>query len=92
MMYQKPTNVEELEKIIAKLEEESIFLKEDIETSAALFMNNLKPINILKSVLQPVSNGVIGKWAGKLALGYKKLLHKPTDAKKPLLLSNGHRF
>ena len=92
MMYKKPTNVEELEKVIAELEEESIFLKEDIETSAAHFMNNLKPINILKSVLQPVSNGVIGKWAGKLVLGYKKLLHKPIEAKKPLLLSNGHRF
>jgi hypothetical protein len=86
-MYQKPTNVEELEKLIADLELESISQKEDIETSAALFMNNLKPINILKNVLQPVSNGFIGKWAGKLLLGYKKLLHKPIDTKKPLLIS-----
>ena len=86
-MYQKPRNVEELSKLIAELELESISLKEDIEYSAALFMNNLKPINILKSVLQPVSNGFIGKWAGKLVLGYKKLLHKPIDTKKPLLIS-----
>ncbi len=88
-MYQKPTNVEELEKLIAELELDSISLKEDIEISAALFMHDLKPINILKSALQPVSNGVIGKWAGKLLLGYKKLLHKPIDTKKPFLISNG---
>jgi len=91
-MYQKPRNVEELEKLIADLELESKFQKEEIEDTAAIFMNNLKPINILKNVLQPVSNGVIGKWAGKLALGYKKLLHKPVDVKKPLLLSNGRGF
>ena len=91
-MYQKPTNVEELEKVIAELELESISLKEDIELSAALVMHNLKPVNILKNVLQPVSNGMIGKWAGKLLLGYKKLLHKPTDTKKPLLISNGQGF
>jgi hypothetical protein len=86
-MYQKPTNVEELEKVIAELELESISLKEDIEISAALLMHNLKPVNILKNVLQPVSNGFIGKWAGKLLLGYKKLLHKPVESKKPLLIS-----
>jgi hypothetical protein len=91
-MYQKPRNVEELEKLIADLELESKFQKEEIEDTAAIFMNNLKPINILKNVLQPVSNGFIGKWAGKLALGYKKLLHKPVDVKKPLLLSNGRGF
>jgi hypothetical protein len=91
-MYQKPTNVDELKKVIAELELESMSQKEEIEYNAALFMNNLKPINILKNVLQPVSNGVIGKWAGKLALGYKKLLHKPVDVKKPLLLSNGRGF
>jgi hypothetical protein len=91
-MYQKPTNVEELATVIAELELESISLKEDIETSAALLMNNLKPINLLKNFLQPVSNGVIGKWAGKILLGYKKLLHKPIDVKKPLLLSNGRGF
>jgi hypothetical protein len=91
-MYQKPTNVEELTKVIAELELESISQKEDIDYTAALLMHNLKPINILKSVLQPVSNGVIGKWAGKLLLGYKKLLHKPIDVKKPLLLSNGRGF
>jgi len=87
MMYQKPTNVEELERVIAELELESISQKEEIENTAALFMTNLKPINILKNVLQPVSNGFIGKWAGKLLLGYKKLLHKPIDTKKPLLIS-----
>ena len=87
MTYQKPTNVEELHKVIEELELESKFLKEEMEDDAALFMSNLKPINILKNVLQPVSNGVIGKWAGKLMLGYKKLLHKPVDTKKPLLIS-----
>jgi hypothetical protein len=91
-MYQKPTNVEELARVIAELELESISQKEDIDYTAALLMHNLKPINILKNVLQPVSNGVIGKWAGKLLLGYKKLLHKPIDVKKPLLLSNDRSF
>lgn len=86
-MYQKPRNVEELQKVIADLEWDAISQKEDIEQSAALFMNNLKPINILKNVLQPVSNGFIGKWAGKILLGYKKLLHRPADVKKPLLIS-----
>jgi hypothetical protein len=86
-MYQKPRNVEELQKVIADLEWESISQIEDIEKSAALFMNNLKPINILKNVLQPVSNGFIGKWAGKVLLGYKKLLHRPVDVKKPVLIS-----
>ncbi|HET7001302.1 MAG TPA: hypothetical protein VFI33_08340 [Puia sp.] len=87
MVYQKPGNVEELQKVIADLEWESISQKEDIENSAALLMNNLKPINILKHVLQPVSNGFIGKLAGKVAVGYKKLLHRPPDAKKPVLIS-----
>ena len=89
LMYQKPTNVKELEKVIADLELEAKFRKEDIENSAAHLMNNLKPINILKNVLQPVSNGVIGKWAGKVLLGYKKLVHRSADVKKPLLISNG---
>jgi hypothetical protein len=87
MTYQKPRNTEELSKVIAELESESIFLKEDIENSAAQLMNNLKPINILKNVLQPVSNGFIGKWAGKLLPGFKKLLHRPAEGKKPVLIS-----
>jgi hypothetical protein len=86
-MYQKPRNAKELAEVIADLELESISRKEDIEKSAALFMNNLKPINLLKSALQPVSNGVVGKWAGKVLLGYKKLLHRSPDVKKPLLIS-----
>ena len=86
-MYQKPGNVEELQKVIADLEWESIRQKEDIENSAALFMHNLKPINIIKNILQPVSNGFIGKWAGKVLLGYKRLLHRPEEAKKPFLIS-----
>ena len=86
-MYQKPGNAEELQKLIADLEWESISQKEDIERSAAMLMNNLKPINILKNVLQPVSSGFIGKWAGKVLLGYKKLLHRPAEVKKPLLIS-----
>jgi hypothetical protein len=86
-MYQKPGNVKELQEVIADLEWESKRQKEDIENSAALFMNNLKPINILKNILQPVSNGIIGKWAGKILLGYKKLLHRPEDTKKPFLIS-----
>ena len=86
-MYQKPTNTRELAEAIADLELHLIAQKEDIEYTAALLMHNLKPINILKNVLQPVSNGFIGKWAGKLLVGYKKLLHKPDDTKKPVLLS-----
>jgi len=86
-MYQKPGNAEELQKVIADLERESISQKEDMESSAALFINSLKPINILKNVLQPVSNGFIGKWAGKVLVGYKKLSHKPAEVKKPLLIS-----
>ena len=88
MIYQKPTNARELAEVIADLELELKFQKKEIEDTAALFMHNLKPINILKSVLQPVSNGFVGKWAGKLVLGYKKLLHKPVETKKPLLISN----
>ena len=87
MMYQKPTNARELEKVIADLELELKYQKEEIEDNAALFMSNLKPINILKNVLQPVFNGFVGKWAGKLVLGYKKLLHKPIEIKKPLQIS-----
>lgn len=86
-MYQKPTNVEELEKVIADLELESISQKEDIEKSAALLMNNLKPINILKHALQPVSNSVIGKWADKVLLGYKKLTHRRAEVIEPILIS-----
>jgi|GEM_PF-5644222 len=86
-MYQKPENVEELQKVIADLEREMTYQKADIERSAALFMNNLKPINILKNFLQPLSNGFIGKWAGKALLTYKNLLHRPVDAKKPFLIS-----
>ena len=89
MIYQKPTNARELAEVIADLELELKFQKKEIEDTAALFMHNLKPINILKSVLQPVSNGFVGKWAGKLVLGYKKLLHKPVETKKPLLISHG---
>jgi hypothetical protein len=87
MVYQKPGNVEELQKVIADLEWESITQKEDMEASASQLMNNLKPINILKNVLQPFSNGFIGKWTGKVLLGYKKLLHRPVEAKKPILIS-----
>ena len=87
MMYQKPTNARELAEVIADLELESKFQKEEIEETAALFMHNLKPINILKHALQPVSNGVIGKWAGKLLLGYKKLTHQRAEAVKPILIS-----
>ena len=79
--------MEELEKVIADLEWESISQKEDIEKSAALLMNNLKPINILKNALQPVSNGFIGKWAGKVLLGYKKLSHRRAEVIKPILIS-----
>jgi hemerythrin superfamily protein len=86
-MYKKPENVEELHKVIADLEWESICQKEDIEKSAALLVDNLKPINILKNALQPVSDSMIGKWAGKLLLGYKKLLHRSTEEKKPMLIS-----
>jgi hypothetical protein len=87
MEYQKPGNVEELQKVIADLEWESISQKEDIENSAALLMNNLKPINILKHVLQPVSNGFIGKWAGKVLLGYKKLTHRRAEEVKTVMIS-----
>ncbi len=86
-MYQKPENVEELQKIIADLEWESISQKEEIEKSAALFMNNLKPINILKQALQPVSNSVVGKWADKIFLGYKKLTHRRAEVVKPIMIS-----
>jgi hypothetical protein len=87
MMYQTPGNVEELQKLIADLEWESISQKEEIGKSAALFMHNLKPINILKNALQPVSNGFIGKWAGKLLLGYKKLTHRRAEVIKPVMIS-----
>jgi hypothetical protein len=53
MTYQKPAMLRNWKKVIAELEEESIFLKEDIETSAALFMHNLKPINILRVFCSP---------------------------------------
>ena len=86
-MYQKPRNTEELAKVIADLERESKLRKEDIEYSAALFVNHLKPINLLKSALQPVANSVVGKWVGKLLTGSKKLLHRTPDVKKPLLIS-----
>jgi hypothetical protein len=87
MMYQKPGNTEELQNLIADLEWEAISQKEEIEKSAALFMDNLKPINILKHVLQPVSNGFLGKWAGKILLGYKKLTHRRAEVIKPILIS-----
>lgn len=86
-MYQKPENVEELQKLIADLEGESISQKEEIEKSAALFMNNLKPINILKHALQPVSNSVMGKWADKILLGYRKLTHRRAEVVKPIMIS-----
>jgi len=87
LMYQKPRNAEELAKVIADLELKAISQVEDIEISAALFKIQMKPINLLKSFLQPVSNGFIGKWAGKALLGYKKLLHRSPDVKKPLVIS-----
>jgi len=79
--------VEELQKLIADLEGESISQKEEIEKSAALFMNNLKPINILKHALQPVSNSVMGKWADKILLGYRKLTHRRAEVVKPIMIS-----
>ena len=88
MKYQKPVNAEELKKLIEDLEWESISQKEEIGRSAALFMHNLKPINILKHVFQPVSNGFVGKWAGKILLGYKKLVHQRAEVvQKPMLIS-----
>ncbi len=86
-MYQKPENVEELQKIIADLEWKLISQKEEIEHSAALFMHNLKPINIIKHALEPVSNSVVGKWAGKLLLGYKKLTHRRAEVIEPVMIS-----
>ena len=87
MTYQKPTNVEELHRGDCR---SGTGIKIPERGNGGLccpLYDNLKPINILKNALQPVSNGVIGKWAGKLILGYKKLLHKPDDTKKPFLIS-----
>ena len=88
-MYQKPTNVEELEKVIAELELESKFLKEEIENTADLFMDNLRPKNLLKSAWQHITQGVLGKLPVKILPGHKKLLPQPMNGKKPILLSNG---
>jgi hypothetical protein len=87
-MYQKPTNVEELEKAIAELELESIFLKEEIENTATLFMDNLRPKNLLKSAWHHITQGVLGKLPVKILPGPKKLLPQPKNEKKTILLSN----
>jgi hypothetical protein len=87
-MYQKPTNVEELENAIAELELESIFLKEEIENTATLFMDNLRPKNLLRSAWQHITQGVLGKLSVKILPGSKKLLPQPKNEKKTILLSN----
>jgi hypothetical protein len=88
-MYQKPANVEELEKLISELELKSLSQKEDIEQSSALIMNNLKPKNLLKSAWQHFTQGVLGKVSVKILPGPKKLLPQHMNGKKPILLSNG---
>jgi hypothetical protein len=89
MLYQKPTNARELEKVIADLELESKFQKEEIEDTAALIMDNLKPKNLLKNAWQHISQGVLHKLPVKIFPGPKKLLPQHMNGKKPILLSNG---
>ena len=50
MKYKQPTNVEELSKVIAELELKAISQKKDIEESFTIFLDNLKPMNLLKGI------------------------------------------
>jgi len=83
-MHRTPKNAEELTRRIAELELESESLKEDIQQSAALLMNDLKPVNIIKNYFRPKPRSLIGKWTGKLLGGYKKVFRRPRGIKRLL--------
>jgi hypothetical protein len=85
-VYEKPTNMEELSKVIEDLDIKSTLLKKEIEETASHFVESLKPVNLLKSALQPVTKGPIGKMADKLLLGYRKLVYKRAHAESPDVL------
>jgi hypothetical protein len=87
-MYQNPKNMEELSKIIQDLEIKAASQKIDIEETASYFMESLKPVNLLKSALQPIIKGPIGKFADKLLLNYRKLVYKRAEPATQYLISN----
>ncbi len=49
-MHQKPTRVEELKRVIVQLELIAISQEKDLEECFATFLDNLNPINLLKSI------------------------------------------
>jgi hypothetical protein len=88
-MYQQPTNMEELSRVIRDLDMKAASQRQDISDTASRFMVSLKPINLLKNAIQPVTNGPVGKLAGKLLLGYRKLVYRRAHAETPMQISNG---
>lgn len=82
-MYEKPKTMKELSRAIEDLDIKSAEQKRVIEDTASNFMESLKPINLLKHALQPVTRGPIGKMADKLLLGYRKLTYRRAHAESP---------
>jgi len=83
-MSRNPKNADELTKRIADLELQSEAQKQEIRKSAAVFVEEIKPMNLLKNYFRPKPTSVISKWSGKLLGGYKKVFQRKRGIKRLL--------